>query len=150
MLRHSGTEPCTLRRIVCVVWRKMVKCHVNMLPQDVCLYKGASLMWLWGSIRRCSCSYPYGCACDCWYRRELHIPHAIPFNRPKVFSLSVQQLFDRYSLRSVIVRGVLRLYRRVPQYGDFIFLAWFNWFWYVRVMLLSTFPCCLSTYIIKM
>jgi len=37
MLRHLATESCTLRRSVCVVWRKMVKCHVNMLSQDVCM-----------------------------------------------------------------------------------------------------------------
>jgi len=95
MLRHSATESCTLRCSVCVVWRKMVKCHVHMLSQYVCLYQDARLLWLPGSVRRCSCSYLFGRACDCRYRREFHIPHAIPFNQPKVFSLSVQQLFDR-------------------------------------------------------
>jgi len=44
MLRHSGTDSCTLRRSVCVVWRKMVKCYVNMLSQDVRLYQDASLL----------------------------------------------------------------------------------------------------------
>jgi len=112
-----------------------------------CLYQDVSLLWLRGSVRHCSCSY-------LWLWVPPYVSHSTcdSLRSAKSFQLictaAVWQIVS--SLTGIIVRGVIRLYLRVLQYSDFIFLALFNWFWYVRVILLSTIPCCLSTYIIKM
>ena len=58
-----------------------------MLSQDVRLYQDCQSFVTDGNV--------LVLICDCGYRHAFHFPHAIPFHQPKVFSLSVQQLFGR-------------------------------------------------------